>query len=810
MKLKHLHMKGFRSFQSGTLDFTPGIMAISGHNGAGKSSILDAVLWALYGDTGKGVGIDDIINTNEEVVEVTLEFEFEGAEYRVVRKRKRGGSPIVEFQIHNGKWSPLSEKNARDTQAKIVETLKMPADVFMYTTFLSQGGAGKFAELSVPERKAALMTMLGLEEWEARKEKAAELRKATEQSLAALQAKMSGMQAEIDELPARQARLEQLNIELEDLTSAAEACEKTVQQAQAIDQLLKQKAKAEADLDRAEQEMARIQDRLKEIQAAMGNADQIRSDAQERESLLEEQQTLLQSAPRLAELRQTAERLRGEITTEQRLIEQRMKELNGQFEKAREACEREMALADTESEKRSELNGLNQKLEELEALNEERITLEVRQKALVLEMQATKGNIEALETSETCPLCGGDIDAGKKDELIAEARVKGEVLKKEYDANQSELNQMKSRLSGVDRIKNRSGALSSEIASIQATRVNLDAVAEGWQNGGAEELSQIEKRLSGGNFATDQRVNLEKAQQEMWPLAASEARLTEVQARLSELADVPARMQALTDGEKAAQTLSTQLEAQQERADEYRQQIASIVIPEGITTLGEAEQALWDAREQTNLKQQEVGGAQQMVSVIDSLRKQLSEAQPEATGLQDRIAKIKLLEKAFSKDGIPSLILEQMVPSIEEQANRILDDLSADGFSIRFVTQEQFRSKSGLKETMRIGVVDGSGVMRDIATYSGGESFRINFAIRLAMSLVLAKRSGARMETLVIDEGFGSQDATGVARLLEAIRQAEAYFKNVVVVSHVPEVKDAFQGIVVERQPIHGSVVLAS
>jgi exonuclease SbcC len=76
--------------------------------------------------------------------------------------------------------------------------------------------------------------------------------------------------------------------------------------------------------------------------------------------------------------------------------------------------------------------------------------------------------------------------------------------------------------------------------------------------------------------------------------------------------------------------------------------------------------------------------------------------------------------------------------------------------------------------------------------YSGGEAFRVNFAIRLALSEVLAQRKGARLQTLVIDEGFGSQDAQGRQRLIEAINLVKNDFAKILVITHLEELKDAF------------------
>ncbi len=86
--------------------------------------------------------------------------------------------------------------------------------------------------------------------------------------------------------------------------------------------------------------------------------------------------------------------------------------------------------------------------------------------------------------------------------------------------------------------------------------------------------------------------------------------------------------------------------------------------------------------------------------------------------------------------------------------------------------------------------------------FSGGEAFRVNFAIRLALSEVLARRAGARLQTLVIDEGFGSQDALGRQRLIEAINLVRGDFAKILVITHIDELKDAFPNrIEVEKTP---------
>ena len=89
--------------------------------------------------------------------------------------------------------------------------------------------------------------------------------------------------------------------------------------------------------------------------------------------------------------------------------------------------------------------------------------------------------------------------------------------------------------------------------------------------------------------------------------------------------------------------------------------------------------------------------------------------------------------------------------------------------------------------------------------FSGGESFRIDFALRIALSKLLAWRAGAPMPTLFIDEGFGTQDPEGRDRVLEVIRSIEPEFQRILVITHMEEVKEAFPvRIEVTRTP-HGS-----
>jgi exonuclease SbcC len=168
------------------------------------------------------------------------------------------------------------------------------------------------------------------------------------------------------------------------------------------------------------------------------------------------------------------------------------------------------------------------------------------------------------------------------------------------------------------------------------------------------------------------------------------------------------------------------------------------------------------------------------------------------------VGRLKRLEKACGRDGVQALLIEHALPDIEASANDLLERLTGGGMRVSFETQRQLKSRDATVETLDIHIQDGAGE-RPYENFSGGEQFRVNFAIRLALSQILAKRAGARLQTLVIDEGFGSQDPVGRQRLVEAINTIQDDFARILVITHIAELRDAFPARIQVEKDAHGS-----
>jgi len=220
----------------------------------------------------------------------------------------------------------------------------------------------------------------------------------------------------------------------------------------------------------------------------------------------------------------------------------------------------------------------------------------------------------------------------------------------------------------------------------------------------------------------------------------------------------------------------------------------------------QAQRDLLDFQEDENRLRMDVGAARQKVQVLEELKIRRASLNAERETLARARAQYKQLETAFGKDGVPALLIEQALPQIEANANDILERISGGELSIRFRTQRELKTRDNLRETLDIQIQDRVGV-RDYEMYSGGEAFRVNFAIRLALSEVLSQRAGARLQTLVIDEGFGSQDAIGRQRLIEAINLVKKDFAKILVITHIDSLKDAFPTRLEVEKTARGSVV---
>jgi exonuclease SbcC len=214
----------------------------------------------------------------------------------------------------------------------------------------------------------------------------------------------------------------------------------------------------------------------------------------------------------------------------------------------------------------------------------------------------------------------------------------------------------------------------------------------------------------------------------------------------------------------------------------------------------------WDElSSQWTEKASEVQFLEKRLNDLEQKRQNLHQAKNEEKRVAEEIELYEILAEAFSVRGIQSLLIEESVPEIEREANRILQNLTNNYLALRIETQRHQQNEK-VVESLDIYISDVNGVSRDYDTFSGGERFRIDFALRVALSKLLAKQRNFGLKMLVIDEGFGSQDKEGLDAMMEAIEAVKDDFEKILIITHLDKLHEQFETkIFVQRDATKGA-----
>jgi exonuclease SbcC len=151
------------------------------------------------------------------------------------------------------------------------------------------------------------------------------------------------------------------------------------------------------------------------------------------------------------------------------------------------------------------------------------------------------------------------------------------------------------------------------------------------------------------------------------------------------------------------------------------------------------------------------------------------------------------LYKAFGKDGIPLLIIENALAELQSEVSKQLDVLTDGSVTVKFNTQKELKSGE-LADALDIIVTDHEG-SRDFNLYSGGEKMRVSLSIRLGLAKLLSRRAGKRFDFFAVDE-ISDLDVHGMLKFVEAINLVQKEFKQVFVISHIDTIKDQFDQVI--------------
>lgn len=852
-----LAMRNFMPYRDKVppIDFT-GIHTASiwGENGSGKSALIDAITWALWGKT-RAKSDDDIIHLGQTETQVEFDFTIGQQTCRIIRKHSRpkkakgSGQSSLDLLIANpsiGKdsFQTISGNTMRETEQKIRDLLHMDYETFVNSAFLRQGHADEFTIASPGDRKKVLAGILGLSRYDELEEEARETAKGQEKAREIAESAIKDIADELAQRPACEAQLAQAQNELSDLEKVISAGETSLNalrqkkellenKQQQLNQIEKHIAETERNLARWNSQIKQHQARIREYEAVMDRHVEIESGysrfiaAKNVNEELSKKVTLARGLDkRKHEMEVAIERAQAAVVAEHKVAEDRISQHDAAAQK----------LPQLKADLQQAKAALNQLAAEEESLkkkgqNEQETLALVR--SLDSEIsRLNKDNSEIIEkldllakqTGAICPLCERELGEEHRkliqNKYIEERQANTAALK----AKQTELLQKQAELKAASneipqleaRLNQTRAAAQSKVGSLER-QIEEAGKAASQVNEERGILKEIEERLTGKTFAATERAALAQLENELAKLGYDGQQHEQARQQLAGLEQWESLHQKLDEAdrhikqekelaasdEQAALELNRSLETDGQARKKLAEELTTLPQVSAEFTAMEAEH-----RRQTSRQNQ----AQMALGAIKARLERFAELELKAADKKGALEKASKeeaiyheLAQAFGKKGVQAWLIEMALPEIELETNKLLGRMTDNRMHVKIDTQRQ--TKTGdTAETLDIKIADELGT-RNYEMYSGGEAFRINFAIRIALSKLLARRAGAPLPTLIIDEGFGTQDVTGLEKLKEAIISIQDDFKMILVITHVEEMRDAFPTRISVTKTADGSMV---
>jgi exonuclease SbcC len=653
----------------------------------------------------------------------------------------------------------------------------------------------------------------------------------------------------LEEKELRKNHLLSLENDLDKAHKARILCEKQLEEMQSIHSSLEEQQRL---LDTLTQHGNKIAEKMSLTQEKLKSREGERKSYQEMISqsklINKEFQDLKEAQKALSAWENTAEKFREQenkrqepllqITAEKARLLQEITSLETQYQELKSAVDNLPALTTELEEQKeyikqdeAELENRDQKKKVLDQARQQQAGAKAENPRLFQEMKDLEKRILELEETEgaLCPLCGQELSQKDRESLIQSLKTEGKDLGDRFRENKSTLEQadqvvkdLQLQITAFSLVETRLRNIMQEMGKTENRITQLKGQEQSWKSQQKIKLEQIQDALDSDSYAEEPRKLLSVINADLKLIgydAAEHDRVREIVIQGSVIQErkgaLDSALSALKPLEREIKDLTEVLAFDQKDLENHTAEInrsrrALNTAKEKAPDIQNVKKTLLQLKEKENILQREAGAAQQKVAVLEIQKSRKIELEEQRQVISSRVKHYKQLEAAFGKDGVPALLIEQALPNIETKANQILERLSGGAMSIRFLTQRSYKAsnREDLKETLDIQIRDQSGY-RDYEMYSGGEAFRINFAIRLALSHVLAQRAGARLQTLVVDEGFGSQDSVGRQRLIEAINLIRDDFEKILVITHVEQIKEAFSTqLIVEKTPLGSQVTL--
>lgn len=738
----------FLSYEDMEFDFS-GITdaTVTGENGSGKTSLFtDSITWTLFGQGSKGgpKEIDNYVRLGADSCTAEFLFELNENVYKVIRYRNstKGTSSLSLYAVlENGTEVPLANGKLSETQKHIETLLHMNYKTFVASSMVLQNKSNEFTEnMTDAERKETLFNILDIDLWGDVGEKAKEDAVSVKNQIALEEQRIATELEVIGKKEEYLSEKNQLQKDLDGVNFGKSRQQKIIE-----------------DNQQKIFEMNTVENDIMELERKKSDADRQIRLSSDKVKMMELQ---VQSA--VADISATEEKIRKaeEIIVRKNEIESAYMQENDKTIELQKMEQSKMAYLEMQ-------NKVNQVIQSgkdwntTHASNIEKINYQIRsneEKAEALDKVPCSSN---MEFNSTCPFL----------KMANQAKVELERLRKELSVVSSETNPFRKEYT--------------------LAKAELDKLV---------------------NTFSDEKISSVRA--EIVEIKKISSLKNALEIAISNKGSLIDSLKALNEKKNTAQdsisTLQSTVSSLNVQIDECNNLISA--KKKGLEAFNETKMLYTMAKDEMSRLENQEKTILSKMSSLDTLLKQVEDAESRIEemkkGIVDKQKKLKtisiLLEACGKKSGVPALIIENSVPELESNANRILDKMLNGRLQIRIDTQVEGKSTGNVQEVFRIVVLE-DGYERPYQTYSGAEKFIVSLSLRIAMSKFLAHRAGASVQLFVLDEGVSCADEENRHEILLAIHNLSSEFAKILFITHDDSLKDGLSQRIFVRKDSMGS-----
>jgi len=776
VRLNTLQLTNFRQHADTRIEFDLGLTGIIGPNGAGKSTILEAIAWALYGQSAARGTRDSIRNVRagpRAPVRVELDFDLSGHRYRVVR-----GLSSAELYL-DGASEPIAT-TITDVSDLLARRLGMTRAEFFHTYFTGQKELSVMAAMAPSERAQFLSRVLGYDRIRAAQGLARERRKLVGAEITGVKGLMPDPQQVelmLKESSARRKEAERRRVATmtahQTATSALAVLTPKWEAAQrardALQQLLSDLRLAQQGAEGLARESDRLARELEGVAGARAELESIATQLAPLSEVMDEYRMLDALAREEGRRRTLAESLRA--------LSEELTALRA----------RQAVLASTTASQVELTAQLRIRSSALEAAT---TTLEARRTEWVRDQQeaVTKRDALRLQYQDVKTHRDRIIDLGEDGICPTCQRVLGDHFRAVHDGLEEQLEtiavdgkyfatrleQLEGMLDEFKGLEEQRKAISQEVNDLERALSRAQAAAQELAPLGRELSAKEQRRhqlaneLRGIPSGFDERrhAELERELERLGPLNEQAARLearVDRDASLREEAEGIARQ--LTEARDRVTALSARYEETRFSEEDLQRQRQE--YEDAVATMRRTELELQAAMS-------DEGRAAEAVATAERARQELERAREMHARLESERRLHDELDRAYT-DLRTDLNL-QLRPELSDLASSFLDVLT-DGRYGEIEIDDEYNV-----------IMMEAGIAKPVI--SGGEEDLLNLVLRLAISQMIAERSGQTFALLVLDEIFGSLDVDRRFRVVGLLRRLLVRFEQIIVLTHIEDTRD--------------------